>query len=162
MAGPASLDNVVRALHNAVIEAQKLTEQQHIRQLKRYFDEETGMPDTQKIQVPDLRPDAENKWRTIEVPKMALSPPSAIQIKDLSIQFRASLIGFVHEHDAKTGFLATERERPKKEKHAGPINVEFGSAPKATNFAEISITFEHAEPPEAYHRIAELLNKTVY
>jgi len=74
-----NLDELLRALHNSVLEAQKLTEQQHIRQLHNYFDwpkeEEVeksdqklldlidsgiGVARTCTIRVPDLRPRDEN------------------------------------------------------------------------------------------------------
>lgn len=159
MAEIEALDNVLRAIHNAVLEAYKLTEQQHQRQLRRYFNED-GTPVVQKIRIPDIRPNAPEPYREIEVPVFALFPPSAIRIKDLTMNFRVRIIGFPDEPESHKGFQAVPSEM---ESHSGPLRVTVGKRDRDDegNVATITISFGETEPPEAVHRIVELLTVTL-
>jgi uncharacterized protein DUF2589 len=156
MAEIEALDNVLRAIHNAVLEAHKLTEQQHQRQLRRYFNED-GTPVIQKIRVPDIRPNASEEYREIEVPVLALFPPSAIRIKDLTMNFRVRIVGFSDEAEPHKGFQAVPSE---KESHSGPLRVMLGQRDRIDeeNVATITINFGEIEPPEAFNRIVDLLS----
>ena len=167
MATVPSLDDLLKSLNNAVLEAQQLTETQHVRQLNRYFKykdeagaplpeehEDYGMPYMQTFKVPELRRDVEQAWREIGVPVLSLSPPSSLGIKELKLRFEASLVGFQGEKqgaDPVTRRLKT---------YMGPITAELGRKTVGTA-ATIDVTFEKAEAPEAYYRITDLLSKTI-
>ncbi len=155
MADIEALDNVLRAIHNAVLEAHKLTEQQHQRQLRRYFYED-GIPVSQKIRVPNIHPSASEPYREIEVPLLALFPPSAIRIKNLTMSFKVRLVGFPDEPESHKSFQAVPSEM---ESHSGPLCVTVGKGKEDDegSTATITISFGETEPPEAVHRIVELL-----
>ncbi len=162
-----SLDDVLKALHNAVIEAQQLTEHQHIRQLNRYFrykdpagndlpegSPEYGMPRLKKFKVPDLRKEHESEWRDIDVPSLSLAPPSAIGIRELRLRFSVSVGASEKELEGRSP-VTNQLHR-----YRGPLTTEFGKETGA-NVAEIDMTFEKTEVPEAFHRITDLLGKTI-
>ncbi len=152
-----SLDNLLRALHNAVIKAQELTEQQHIRQLARYFSDD-GTPETRTIRIPDLRPETDDETREIEVPLLALVPPSAIKIKDFDIGFTVGLVGFTDASSETPGAAFVEGD-PKT--HSGPLRVDLaGGSGQDESVAQVRVTFEGTDPPEAFHRILGQLTIT--
>lgn len=150
-----SLDNLLRALHNAVIKAQELTEQQHLRQLDRYFDEK-GVPRHRTIVVPDPSPETESETRDVEVPLLALVPPGAVKISEFEIGFTVRLLGFTaDEKKRKRGFQAVPGD---PETHSGPIRVDMqADAGDGGATAEVHVRFEGADPPEAFHRILSQL-----
>ncbi len=56
-----SLDDMLRSIHNAILQTQQLTEQQHLRNLQSYFSEDekkrgTYIPKTYRIRLPDGEP----------------------------------------------------------------------------------------------------------
>ena len=140
-----SLDSVLRAIHNSVIEAQKLTQAQHERQIKHFFEEDGGHPKGMTIQVPDTRPDAKGTTREVEVPILALAPPTSIRMKEVSVDLTLNIQGF----DPGARHIA----QGETEENSGPIQVEFAK----DGDTQVRIVFEGAEAPEALHRIAELL-----
>ncbi len=190
MAKKILLDELLRSLHNAVLEAQKLTEQQHIRQLHKYFywpdhsagpgaegqhelhdgdivSFEGGVARTWTIKVPDMRPDAPPGSMTdIVVPLMSLIPPSAIKIKNMSVEFKAGLGGLADaDHPQKTG---TRYVPGDPERHKGEIQLDLGGISggffgKSSNkqLAKIRIDFESGEPAESFLRINDHLVKSI-
>lgn len=152
-----SLDNVIRALHNSVLEAQKLTDEQIVRQIGRYFEHggEKGTllgPEMLKISMPSQTASGEVEYKDVEIPKLALVPPSAMKLNTVALKFKAGLEGFGGERENHT---YTASEEPKT--NSGPIMVDlqgvFGDGP----VVEVEITFENIEVPEAYHRLIEQL-----
>lgn len=149
------LDSVLRAIHNAVIEAQVLTERQHVRQLGHYL-EPDGEPMVVPIKVPDLHPDAPEPYRQIDIPILAIAPPSSMKIDEMAVDLQLKMQGFDPE---KSHVAAGETEQ-----HSGPLQVQFtgadGSGDDST-MARVRIVFSGTEPPEAMHKIAELLGKKI-
>lgn len=157
-----SLDSVFRAVSNAVIEAQKLTEEQHQRQLNRYFDKK-GAPLMVSIQVPDMSQNATSAYKTLDVPKLALLPPTALQIKDLKIKFSAAIVGFMDEEKEREAFAAVPGDEVT---HSGPLYVDVTegeeSGPrKHHSHAEIEMNFSSGEPSPAFEKIIKQLNATL-
>lgn len=83
------LRDLLRALHSAVLEAQIMLEQQHIRQLDRYFLED-GTPRVRRIKLPDIRPGATAKWRDFDISLFSLVPKSSIELNHLLVEFQAN------------------------------------------------------------------------
>jgi hypothetical protein len=170
MASTDAFDNLLRALYNAVIEAQKLTEQQHLRQVRNYFYSEEdqddtreslpGMPKSLTIKVPNIRPDAEDEWLDMDVPEMALVPPTSSQIKEMTVGFNVRMEGFTYDKPEEKGFAI----QGQKARHRGPIVVDFGgiSDQGDPNLAKVEIVFEGADAPESVHRLIDMLGKTIH
>ena len=153
----SALDDLLRALHNALIETQKLTEQQHIRQLMRYVKKEDNTPETISVKVPYLQPDSKNKWREVDVPLLAIMASSSVKIQDVKFNFKVRIDGF---GDDETKGFAIEADKA-KEVHKGPLQIDPGSRQDSDNLAEVNITFVSSDPPEAMFRITESLGKLV-
>ncbi|NER13713.1 DUF2589 domain-containing protein [Leptobacterium flavescens] len=144
-------DHLLQAIHNAVLRAQELTEEQHIHQLDKYFDED-GKPITQEISVPTLDPeDDPDNMVVLKVPLMSLLPPSAIKIRKLKLKFQAGL-GKIKLGDADS------KQGPSLDIDMGSSGGFFG---KNQATADVEITFESGEPSESFLRINDYLVKSV-
>lgn len=144
-------DGLLKAIHNSVLRAQELTEEQHIHQLAKYFDED-GLPIIQEIQVPTLDPDDDpDNMEVLKVPLMSLLPPSAIKIKTLKVAFQAALGKLSNTNGDKKG-------GPSLDIDTGGSGGAFG---KTQSTADIEITFEAGDPSEAFLRINDHLIKSV-
>lgn len=165
-----TLDDLFRAIHNAVLKAQQLTEQQHMRQLRNYFDDEYRCL-TQRIWVPSNLPDAANDdYMPMDVPLMGMVPPSAIKIKRMKMNFKINLKGFEEHYEEgkkveKVGF----RIKPEKDTRHAPLEVDLGGIGGGSFFggkrkpilANVDIEFEAGEPSESFLRINDHLIKSV-
>ncbi|WP_306350791.1 DUF2589 domain-containing protein [Flavobacterium sp. '19STA2R22 D10 B1'] len=145
-------DHLLQAIHNAVLRAQELTEEQHIQQIAKYFDED-GKPIIQELQVPTLDPDDDPENMTIlRVPLLSLLPPSAIKIKELKLNFKVAL-----------GKIKLEQSNSKNN---GPsLDIDMGGGGgifgKKQATAKIEIIFESGDPSESFLRINDYLVKSV-
>jgi len=149
-------DYLLQAIHNSVLKAQELTEEQHIHQLRKYFDEE-GKPIMQKILVPSLDPDHEpEEMVPIQVPLMSLLPPSAIKIKEMKVDFEIGL-GKMNTNEIDG--------LDNKETIQASLAVDLGGSgglfSKKQSKAKVSITFEGGDPSESFLRINDHLIKSV-
>ena len=147
-------DHLLQAIHNAALKAQELTEEQHIHQLAKYFDE-AGNPIVQEIQVPSLDPDDDpENMVTLQVPLMSLLPPSAIKIKELKVDFEVGL-----------GKIKIKDEDLNKEGVQASLDIDMGGSggmfSKNQSKARVEITFEAGDPSESFLRINDYLIKSV-
>jgi hypothetical protein len=144
-------DHLLQAIHNAALKAQEITEEQHIMQIAKYFDED-GKPIIQEIQVPTLDPDDDPEtMTTLKVPLLSLLPPSAIKIKELKLSFKVGLGKIkVDQSDNKNG--------PSLDIDMGGSGGIFG---KKQATAKVDITFEAGDPSESFLRINDYLVKSV-
>ncbi|WP_447637318.1 DUF2589 domain-containing protein [Flavobacterium microcysteis] len=144
-------DHLLQAIHNAALKAQEITEEQHIMQIAKYFDED-GKPLIQEIHVPTLDPDDDpDKMTTLRVPLLSLLPPSAIKIKELKLSFEVGLGKIkVDQSDSKNG--------PSLDIDMGGSGGLFG---KKQATAKVDITFEAGDPSESFLRINDYLVKSV-
>ncbi|WP_433831254.1 DUF2589 domain-containing protein [Flavobacterium anhuiense] len=144
-------DHLLQAIHSAVLKAQELTEEQHIMQIAKYFDED-GKPIVQELYVPTLDPDDDPAaMTTLTVPLLSLLPPSAIKIKELKLKFKVGLGKIkVEQTDSKNG--------PSLDIDMGGGGGIFG---KRQATANVEITFEAGDPSESFLRINDYLVKSV-
>jgi|688.fasta_scaffold534546_3 hypothetical protein len=184
-----NLNNLLRAIHNAVIDAQKITEQQHIRQLRNYFDWPEGKEDkngiksftggrarTWSIEVPNMHPDAgkvveneKGEWITpipatnkVNVPILSLVPMSAIKIDNMTMEFQVGIRGFIDENRKSKASRFTPSD---PSEHNGPLTIELGGTGgffrKSEPVAKVKIEFKSTEPSEAIMRINDYLIKSI-
>lgn len=181
MAKTIKLDNLLQAIHQAVLEAQALTEQQHLEQLDRYFewpdDEDRknedmashihrtgGIAKTWAVEVPNLHPEAEKgSTTTIQVPLMSLIPPTAIKIKNMVVEFKVALGQLVEEKKKSRSFF--KKNQPGKDEQT--LGIDMGGVSgggffaNKTPLAKIKIEFEAGEPAESFLRINDHLIKSI-
>jgi len=163
------LDDLLKAIHNSVLKTQQLTEEQYFRVMRRYFNfneedrdspELWGSPKTIKMKLPAVI-NEEMIYKEVDIPAIALVPPTGIKIKSMKVSFEASLGGFKYE-DAKRvkgfsidSFLSAEEKSKdvEKIKHNGPITLKMGRSLFGDQKAKIEIEFESCEQPETVARI---------
>ncbi|QKF82418.1 DUF2589 domain-containing protein [Halarcobacter ebronensis] len=176
------LDNILKAIHNSVIEAQKISEQQHMRALGRYFYldkneeimeyegvtiDDLGMPKNVDVKLPFIE-ENELKYHDVQIPLIALSPPSSIKIKNLKVSFEARITGVDESQKREKGFFKFfkskdgSRQLEKKDDNSskGPIKVDFSGDNKNAGVAKIEIEFENSDVPETFARINDHIVKT--
>jgi hypothetical protein len=154
-----SVANILRALHDAVLEAQRLSEEEHVRQLARYtFGEQdgaelAGRPRLFSVRIPDSTTPA-TQDRVVDIPLLALMPPSSLKIRNLMVNFRAKLVGFVNDPGTVRAHQVVPTDPPV---HSGPLHAVLGAADGDGDVVEFQVTFESADPPEAFARLVEHL-----
>lgn len=175
MAQSINLDNLLRSIHNSILEAQKLTEQQHIRQLSNYFEWPDDIKDitlqtkliggkarTWNIDVPNPNPESKEETITIKVPIMSLIPPTAIKIKNMVVDFKVALKGF---EDIKKKAKQFTPGDPTE--HRGPLLIDMGGISGDSFYkddailANIRIEFKSGQPSESFLRINDHLIKSI-
>lgn len=176
------LDNVLKAIHNSVIEAQKISEQQHMRALGRYFYlnknketmeqegitiEDLGMPKNVDVKLPFL---TENQivYHDVAIPLIALNPPSSIKIKNMKVSFEAKITGVDESQKQEKGFFRyfqskdgkQQIEKPSDNSPKGPIQLDLTGSNKNAGMAKIEIEFENSDVPETFARINDHIVKS--
>lgn len=142
-----NLDDLLQAIHDAVIEAQIITEKQHINQLQKYFNED-GTAQMLSIRVPSMQANAtEGETETLNVPLITLVPPSTIKIKRMKVDFKVAL-----------GSVETKNNTKSLRVDIGGSGGLFG---KTQNTADVEITFVGSDPPESFLRINDHLVKSI-
>lgn len=196
---PIKLDDMLRAMHNAVVKAQQIAEQQHMRMLLNYFNFDDPESKTLYSETERWRPKVtilklprvvdkktedgtrtELEYQNVEVPLIALTPPTSMRIDTVTISFKANLMGFESEEAQKKGFHISDllpkfgekgseegkEEKkgkggePKSDLHRGAPMIDFRGR-NAQAQALIRITFKNGDPPETFARIGDRLMKNL-
>jgi len=134
------LTKLIQALQNAVVKAQGLLRNQHLDVLNDYIDDD-GNPEVVKMKLPV--PD-QGGYREVEVPKLALVPPTGLKIDKLKMEFDVE-IGGMDEADDDHG-------------HEMSIRMSRGLFSRSTK-AKCQITFTGDEAPEGLLKIQDELQK---
>lgn len=165
------LDNILRAIHNSVIEAQKLTEEQHMRTLNRFFFHGEDGNSLDKPKMVNMKlpfgKGGRVEYEDVEVPLITLSPPSSIKIKNMKVEFEAKLTGFGEKEANKKGFSinglfkkkVNENSSNGEKMHQGPIKLNLDGN-KTGTAAKIQIEFCGTEVPETIARINDHIIKS--
>ncbi|QKF68519.1 DUF2589 domain-containing protein [Arcobacter venerupis] len=176
------LDNVLKAIHNSVVEAQKISEQQHMRALGRYFylskDKDTmekegitvedlGLPKNVEIKLPFVVDNKVN-YHDVEIPLIALNPPSSIKIKKMKISFEAKLTGVDESEKREQGFFKFFKtkngdktiQKDTDNAPKGPILLDLSGDKNSGGMAKIEIEFVNSEVPETFARINDHIVKS--
>jgi hypothetical protein len=130
-----------------VLDAQQLAEQEHVRQLRRHTLDASGdarAPQLLPVTIPGTLPEAEDQ--EIQVPVLALAPPHPLRIHDLTVSFRARLLGLGAVPDAPGD--------PGDPAATAPLLAALGAGEDG-DFAQFKVTFETGERPEAFARLLD-------
>jgi hypothetical protein len=85
-------DDLISAIQEAVISAHETSEEQHVRMMDRFFDDETGEPVMLTINLPHIDPaQGEIQYQEVKVPKVCLVPFNSIKIKDIEVTAEVDL-----------------------------------------------------------------------
>lgn len=176
------LDDLLQAIHQSVIEAQTLTERQHIDQLINYFDWPEGepkidelvktnpqlllaggKPKTINLEVPNTNPHPDApETQTLKVPLISLIPPSAIKIKSMLVEFKVSL----GDLNSAVNKRKLSLDKNPEGTNSNALSVDLGGVgggffTRKSSVAKIKIEFEATEPAESFLRINDHLIKSI-
>ena len=146
-------DDIIAALHEAVIDAQKLAETQYKDFFDRYFEHREGSTELQAKKVdiavrslrPGEHPDAQD---VVQVPLICLAAPSAIKIKELTVEFETQL--------STISASGAPKERAIYVDIAAPTT---GPDSRKSSTAKVTISFQGTDPPEGVLRINDMMLK---
>jgi hypothetical protein len=142
------LQSLLEGVQNAVIGAQTLMQEQHTNELKKLLDDD-GKPLHQTVQMPHIDPKTgELAYRDVHVPLMAITPPAALKIARLKVNFEARLHG-----TGKAGKCEDGCDHEMKLSLGGFFN-------RGTK-VQCEIEFEGTEPPEGWMLINDEVVKVI-
>ena len=147
------LDELLAGLNEAVINAQRIAEKQHIDMVDLYFDDETGEPITMDLKIPSVHPDKEHEL--LKVPLITMTPLSSVKIKELNMKFKVKLGKQVDTTSNLTQQIGTDSTQT-----TGALSIDMDSV-DTENMAEVEVKFEGTNPPEGIARINDHLIKTI-
>lgn len=81
------LSDIIKTVQYSVEEAKKISDEQHHRQLKRYFNED-GTPLTTRVKLPVYTSGTEISWRDVNIPLISLVPPTSIQMSGIELEMK--------------------------------------------------------------------------
>lgn len=146
----AALSRMFKAIIRAITNAHTISETQHLNQIRRYSDPADNS-ETEEEQQNHRKPKtmqlkvamSDGPSRVVEVPLLALSPPSTLALKELQMEFQVQLMGVDDE--------------------AGEVEVQIsqggGMAEVESAMAKVKVTVAGVEPPDSVSRIIELLTQ---
>jgi hypothetical protein len=160
MARQVSLNDLIEALANAVIEAQDRIEQYQISNIRRYFDSD-NRPVSVHLRMPSLDPKAEEGAETVHrVPLLALVSNNPLKIKDVEISFDADISDF-NELETEEEPKETKEWKGKGTGKAVKIDMGSGLLGKNKKTAHVVLRVEGGEPNEGMARLIHELLKLI-
>ena len=167
MAAQVSLNALIEALANAVIEAQDRIEQHQISNIRRYFDRD-NRPVSVFVRMPSLHPNAKVGDETqpgddmlLRVPLLALVSSNPLRIKDVEISFDAD-IGEISEVAAAEKPADQQKDWDSAAAaKAVQVDVRSGFLWPGRKTAHIVMRVEGAEPTEGMSRLMQHLLKLI-
>jgi len=151
--GAQGLTDLARGMQHVALATTDILGQHAINMLNHYVDPVTREPIETRIRL--------RNGQVMDVPLIALIPPSTLAMKQLKIKMAVSVKGVeVKAHQYDKGMAEVDRSR---------FHVAFGpSDPDNTKrkrgsekMIDLEMTFEAIEPPEALHRIIEQFTQYV-
>jgi hypothetical protein len=160
MAGQVSLNSLIEALANAVIEAQDRIEQHQISNIRRYFDSD-NRPISVFVKTPSTHPDAEMGDETeLRVPLLALVSSNPLRIKDVEISFDADITD-VDEPQEETTSPDQKNWDSKLAAKAIQVDMRSGFLRRGGKTAHVVLRVEGVEPTEGMARLMQHLLKLI-
>ena len=137
-------DDLISAIQEAVVRAHETSEQQHVRMMGRFFDDETGEPEMLTLNLPFLDPkETDIQYKEVKVPTLCLVPFNSIKIKDIEVT------------------AEVEFQNVKVDVGGNKISAKLrgGGFGRKGNRAKIKITVEGGDPPEALLKLNDTIVK---
>ena len=137
-------DDLISAIQEAVVRAHESSEEQHVRMMNRFFNEETGEPETLELKLPFIDPGNEDiQYKEVKVPTLCLVPFNSIKIKDIEVS------------------AEVEFQNIKSDSGGNKISARLrgGGFGKKSHRAKIKITVEGGDPPEALLKLNDTMVK---
>ena len=160
MAKKASFDDLVVAIQQAFIEVNDMSEAQHIRKLRTYF-EEDGTPRVIEMQYPYFDEDGKPAYRMVSIPQICLVPITSLKLDAIDVDFKVQLYGEVDLKKLPT----TTREDLAGGRGQDDGATLLGYIPhgmfqkRDDSYASIKLRFTSQEPPEGLMRLRDQYTK---
>ena len=161
MAKKASFDDLVVAIQQAFIEVNDMSEAQHIKKLRTYF-EEDGTPRVIEMQYPYFDEDGKPAYRMVSIPQICLVPITSLKLDAIDVDFKVQLYGEVDLKKLPT----TTREQldniydDKEENETFLGYIPHGMFRKRDDsYANIRLRFTSQDPPEGLMRLRDQYTK---
>tara|TARA_R110002020_G_scaffold462445_4_gene681977 strand:+ start:15254 stop:15712 length:459 start_codon:yes stop_codon:yes gene_type:complete len=140
------LDHLMKGITDAMVQAEALSQAQHIESLKKYFKDD-GEPKCMPINI------AGEKH---QIPLVTLAPQNSIKMKEVKMKLKVKLSNYGKRKSRLGGGIF-------KDGDAGAVSVDLGSSilPFKNNYADLEITFEGTDPPEGVVRLNNNLIKQI-
>lgn len=145
------LADLARGMQHVAQSTQDILGQHFANVLTHYFDEETGEPIEKRLKLPG--------GLVLDIPLIALVPPSTLELKRLKLRMSVSLASVVVK--------AHKYDKNMKEIDRASMKVSFGPQEEGSNgrknrkMMDIEMEFESREPPEMMNRILEFYTDIV-
>ncbi|MCR4567688.1 MAG: DUF2589 domain-containing protein [Pseudobutyrivibrio sp.] len=144
MAKRAAFDDLVKAIQQAFIDVNDMSEEQHLRKLEEYF-EEDGTPKVFDLQYPYFDENGVASYKVISVPQICLVPITSLKLDDVEVDFKVRLYGDVDLHN---------QDGDKQDTFLGYIP--HGKCRSNENsYASIKLKFTSQDPPEGLLRLRD-------
>lgn len=150
--GVHGLADLARGMQHVAQSTQDILGQHFVNVLNHYFDQESGEPIEKRLRMPD--------GKVIDIPLIALVPPSTLQLKRLKVRMSVSLeAATVKKHQYDSGMKGIDR---------ASIRVKFGpqaegkEGRKNRKMMDLEMEFEAVEPPEMMRRIQEWFTDMIH
>ena len=144
MAKMAAFDELVKAIQQAFIDVNDMSEEQHLRKLEEYF-EPDGTPKTFEMQYPYFDENGIPAYRVMRIPQICLVPITSLKLDEVEVDFKVRLYGDVNLHrqdgdklDTILGYIPHGKSRSNE-----------------NSFASIKIKFTSQDPPEGLLRLRD-------
>lgn len=134
---------VLDAITDTIMQAQKKTEEHQVELMKKYFHED-GTPVIQTVNVA-----GEKGKEKVKVPLMSMIPPTAVQMKEVSLRLKVPVIKLVEELSEASG------DETKSESTTGKTVID------KDYMADLHITYEGVSAPLAFQKITEILANSI-
>lgn len=166
MASNIRLSTLIEAITRAIAYAQDEVDKHQVRNLLRYFDDESR-PRMIPLQVPARRAGATEKdFDTYKVPLISLVPMNALKIKDVSIKLAVDM-GEITEEDitpsthgdiysAKDGHGVKKALPVVSKMKAMSVSTSVG---RQNGKVQITLTLQGSEPSEGTQRMVDYINQ---
>lgn len=137
-----NIDDLLSALNEAAMVARRISEKQHIDNLKNYFNED-GTPIVKSFTIGQ---------RQVDVPLYILADHSSIGLDELEIDFEARLYFDEHHGDSEIKkFLLGDTRNGS----IGAINLDSGKKGDNLGTSKLKVKFKKDQRPEAVSRLID-------
>lgn len=150
---PQTLSDLIRGLQYSVNTAMEMIETRNVELLGRYFSPQ-GEPLTKRLNI--------NDTTAVEVPLISIVNPSAINIKEVEMDFSVRIVfSEVRRKCPQEGFAAGDRAAQFDNRlKRSNLEISFDGSKEASRM-QVHIKFESKPIPEGLARIIDEYDKTI-
>lgn len=161
MSKKESFNALISSIQEAFLEVNKMSELQHLDMLKNYFDDK-NKPVCIEINHPYYDDYGNIQYRPISIPKLCLVPITSLKLSEVSVDFKVKLSGKIKlkEQNMKSDLDDLSAEEENSIISYLPEHFQVKKS-KEGSYANISLKFLSADPPEGLMKICDEFEKII-